>query len=209
MTSSEAVEHRIAVACHEVGPSIDLEAVFQAGTRGGALVAPPHPMYGGRLDNPVVVGLARGLRAAGRAVLRFNFRGTGRSQGTASADSPPADADYRAAFDALATRQPGPYVAAGYSFGAATALRVGASLAGVERLILIAPPLSMIEMPALRASALPITVIVGDDDAYAPLEPLRQLLEPLPHVALHVIDGSDHFFSTGGLDEVAEIAQRL
>ena len=71
--------------------------VRRSGRRGAAVIAPPHPLYGGRLDNPVVIALADGLRAAGLATLCFNFRGVGGSSGHASGAAADADADYRAA----------------------------------------------------------------------------------------------------------------
>src|SRR5688500_1929044 len=101
---------RIAIASLEHGPAIDLEGVWQRGAGPSAIVAPPHPLYGGRLDNPVVVAVARGLLEAGCGVLCFNFRGTGASQGVATDRPQFADADYRAALAAVRDLQPGPAV---------------------------------------------------------------------------------------------------
>src|SRR5690242_10050450 len=116
------------------GAPLSLEAVFDAGQHGAAVIAPPHPLYGGRLDNPVVIALADGLRAAGLATLCFNFRGVGQSSGHASGATADAEADYRAALDHLMRKQHGPFVAAGYSFGAAAATRIAAKDHRIERL---------------------------------------------------------------------------
>jgi alpha/beta superfamily hydrolase len=197
----------IAVPAAGSSAPLSLEAVFDAGTRGGAVIAPPHPLYGGRLDNPVVIALADGLRAAGLATLCFNFRGAGSSSGHASGTAADADADYRAALDHLMRKQHGPYVAAGYSFGAAAAIRVAAKDHRIERLVVVAPPVAMLDLSSLRMFHGAVTFIVGDDDMYAPLDEVQRVLAPLPHVQLHVITGADHFFASGGIDRIELLAR--
>lgn len=67
------------------GPAGKLEALLEepeGAAREAALVCHPHPLYGGTMHNKVVYRLARGLRRSGSVVLRFNFRGVGRSEGT-------------------------------------------------------------------------------------------------------------------------------
>jgi alpha/beta superfamily hydrolase len=196
----------IAVAATS-GAGLALEAVFDAGNRAAAVIAPPHPLYGGRLDNPVVVALAGGLRAAGAATLCFNFRGVGQSSGHASGAAADADADYRAALDHLVHKRPGPYVAAGYSFGAAAAIRVAAKDHRIERLVVVAPPVTMLDVPSLRAFHGAVTFVVGDTDMYAPLDEVERVLAPLPHVSLKVIAGVDHFFASGGIDQIELLAR--
>lgn len=189
------------------GVGFELEAVFEDGSGAGVVLAPPHPVYGGRFDNPVVVASSAGLRQAGAAVLSFNFRGTGRSTGVVSADASQADADYRAALACLAEHKPGSRVAAGYSFGAATALRVAADDANVSQVLLIAPPLAMIDGSVLRRYTKPVSLLIGDDDEYSPLGDLERALAGLSHVQLHVIRGADHFFSDGGLEELTALSR--
>src|SRR5262245_15907211 len=106
------------------GTHLVLEGVWQKGSGRGAVIAPPHPEYGGSLENPVVSELAYGLYKAGIASLRFNWRGVGASQGSRTGDWAAAEADYLAAVEQVATTTGSPVLAAGYSFGAATALRV-------------------------------------------------------------------------------------
>ena len=127
-----------------------LEGLLGRGEAGAAVVAHPHPLYGGEMSNPVVSAIAEGLEQAGIAPLRFNFRGCGRSDGAPTADAATADEDMRAALAELRGRHAGPYLAAGYSFGAATALRVAAGEPSIERLILVAPPLTLIDRTALQ-----------------------------------------------------------
>jgi alpha/beta superfamily hydrolase len=180
------------------GAPLALEAVFDdTGQHGAAVIAPPHPLYGGRLDNPVVVALADGFKTADHATLRFNFRGVGQSSGIASGAAADADADYSAVFEHLVRAHVGPYVAAGYSFGAAAAIRVATKEHRIERLVLVAPPLAMLDVQLLREFHGGVTFVVGGEDMYAPMDDVRSLLAPLPHVQLHVIAGADHFFSSG------------
>lgn len=190
------------------GSALRLEAVLGRGARGAAVVAHPHPVYGGELGNPVVVAVAQGLERAQVAPLRFNFRGCGDSDGAPSADSVQADADFAAAFAALCARHPGPYLAAGYSFGAAAALRAAAREPRLLRLILVAPPIAMLDRAALRGFAGPIAVLVGDDDNYAPVAELERALAEAPQATVEVIAGEDHFFSHAGCERIAEHVAR-
>jgi alpha/beta superfamily hydrolase len=190
------------------GEGLVLEAVWQAGSGRGAIVAPPHPVYGGSLENPVCNELAYGLWRAGWASLRFNWRGVGASQGRITGEPAAADADYRAAVDSLAKNFSPPLLAAGYSFGAASALRVALADLRIGPLVLVAPPITMLadlELDKLRG---PVHVIAGGADEYAPAEQLARLLEPLAHAQLDVIPRVDHFFSANGLAELSELVRQ-
>src|SRR5581483_5946826 len=163
---------------------LQLEGRFEPAESGaGAVLAPPHPLYGGLLTNPVVVAAARGFAEVGVATMAFNYRGTGASQGHVTDDAGSAVEDYLGALGALAERVPGPYLAAGYSFGSRAALTVAAT------------------DPRVRG---PLLVIVGDRDAYAPLQRLRSVLAAArPDARLEVVDGADHFFSATGTSSIA------
>lgn len=186
---------------------LTLEGVWQPGPGRGAVIAPPHPEYGGSLENPVISELAYGLYKAGVASLRFNWRGVGASQGSVTGDPAAADEDYLGALDQVAETTSAPVIAAGYSFGAATALRIGLRDARVAELILIAPPVAMIEELAIDAFRGPIHVIVGGRDSFAPLAQLSARLEGLPNAFLDVIPKADHFFATYGLAELVELVR--
>jgi alpha/beta superfamily hydrolase len=186
---------------------ITLEGVWQKGERRGAVIAPPHPEYGGSLEHPVISELAYALYKAGIASLRFNWRGVGASQGRVSGDAKAADEDYLAAVEQVAATSGVPVIAAGYSFGAATALRVGLRDARVGELILIAPPVSMIAKLPLAEFRGPVQVIVGGRDTFAPLAELSALLEGLPNANLDVIPKADHFFASHGLAELVELVR--
>ena len=125
------------------GPVGRLEAVLWEPDDGArptavAVVAHPHPLHGGTMDNNVVHRTARGLHEAGLAVLRFNFRGTGASEGLHDGEGAEEE-DFRACLDWLAERFPGIELwAAGFSFGSRTAAALAARSPRVARVLLIA-----------------------------------------------------------------------
>jgi len=183
-----------------------LEGVFVRGEGeepGGAVVAPPHPLYGGSMDSPVVAELCWACKRAGYATVRFNWRGVGASAGTPSGDAGDADTDYGVALDYLAETVAGPLVAAGYSFGAATALRTARSNPRVRRLLLVAPPPSLLDAEALAAFRGRALALVGEEDAMAPAAELATLFSGEKRW-LEVIPAADHFFGVG----LAEIGRR-
>jgi alpha/beta superfamily hydrolase len=190
------------------GEGIVLEGAWQTGQRGVAVVAAPHPEYGGSLDNPVVNDLAHAFFKEGLASLRFNWRGVGASQGRVTGDPSVGEVDYRAAVDhvAEAQAQAQPITAAGYSFGAAVAIRSALHDARLRRLVLVAPPERMLETLPLQKLGLPICVIVGGRDPFAPVDSLLESFD-LPNARVDVIPEADHFFATCGLAELHELAR--
>ena len=180
-------------------PSQALEGIYVAGegdAPGGALVAPPHPLYGGSLESPVVGEVAHACAQAGMATVRFNWRGVGASAGERSGDPGDAASDYGAALEHLAESAEGPLLAAGYSFGAATGLAVGARDPRVERMVLVCPPGAMLDTQALEAFAGRALVVAGGRDELAPPDALAGLFDD-PRHQLEVIPEADHFFMDG------------
>ncbi len=175
-------------------------------TCGGAVVAAPHPLYGGSMDSPVVAELCFACRRAGYATVRFNWRGVGASGGASSGDPTSADADYAAALAYLEETVDGPILAAGYSFGAAAAVRVARANPRVRHLLLVAPPPALLDADALaqfRGSAL---VVVGSHDSLAPSAELASLLGDGARRRLEVIPDADHFFMCG-LGDISRLAR--
>ena len=196
--------------CRIVSGAFVLEGRFSAGQRGAAVVAPPHPLAGGTIDNPVVAATAAALAQASMATLAFNYRGVEGSTGHATDSLPAAVEDYTSALAELASRCSGPYYAAGYSFGAGTALLTARTVAELAGVILVAPPLGMLHAEDMRAFTGRVLVVVGDADEYAPLPELRATLVERPDAELVVLAGADHFFHFGGLSQLTrEIARRL
>jgi alpha/beta superfamily hydrolase len=180
------------------GEGLALEGAWQAGeASGGGVVAPPHPLYGGSLDHPVVTELAYALYCEGLPSLRFNWRGVGASQGEPDGDPALALRDYAAAVDHLACTVRGPLVAAGYSFGAVAALRAALADTRLRALVLVAPPVRMLQGLALPELGRPLLVIAGSEDGFAPADQLRALLDGVAGAHLELIEGVDHFFVSG------------
>lgn len=178
--------------------SITLEGrlAIPANACAAVVMCHPHPQYGGDMDSPVVTGLAAHLGRAGAATLRFNFRGTGRSEGAYAHGIGEAD-DARAAVALLREKSRIDTVAlAGYSFGAMVALKAGHDHEDVDRLIAIAPPLPMFDVTFLYACAKPKLFLLGDGDQYCSYATLEQLGARLAGpTALHRLPGADHFLA--------------
>lgn len=164
---------------------------------GGAVVAAPHPLYGGAMDSPVVNELAHACAQGGFSSLRFNWRGVGASNGSPSGEAADADADFRAALTQLSETVPGPLLACGYSFGAAAALRVGRDEKRVERLILVAPPPALLPAEPFASLGRPLLVLAAAEDEIAPPAELEPLVRAAPAARLEVIPKADHFFMAG------------
>lgn len=156
------------------GPAGTLEAILKLPSgepRLAAVVAHPHPLYGGTMHNKVVYAAARRLEAQGAAVLRYNFRGVGASTGEHD-QGRGERLDHLAAQEELGRRFPGlPILSAGYSFGCFVALATGAD-GSADLLLGLAPPVGHYDFSFLRTSSLPLAVISGEDDALAPAEEL-------------------------------------
>jgi alpha/beta superfamily hydrolase len=205
------------------GPAGVLEAVLDlpalrtatGAPRGAVVFAHPHPEYGGTMHTKAVYQGAKGLARIGCAVLRFNFRGVGRSDGAFANGEGEAD-DFRAALGYMATRYPGaPLWAAGFSFGAWVALETGAADDRVSTLIGIAPPVvtsvsgMSYTFPNTLTSTKPKFFVQGEADEVCPIQGMwafyARLEEPKELV---VIDGADHLFE-GKTQEVGETLEEL
>jgi alpha/beta superfamily hydrolase len=180
------------------GLSLQGRLALPAGATAGLVACHPHPLYGGDMENPVVVRVAEVFGELGGATLRFNFRGVGRSGG-AHEGGPGEIRDVEAALAHLgAMREGQPLLLAGYSFGATisaqVAVRPEARLAG---LLLIAPPLALTGLEpflGLAAFGAPTLVVAGSQDAYCPRAELDGLARRLPAADVAVIEGANHFF---------------
>ena len=129
-----------------------------------AVVCHPHPLYGGTLHNKVAHRVASALFGMGVAVLRFNFRGVGASEGAFDQGRGELE-DARAALAFLRERYPSARRwIAGFSFGSWVASRLAAAEADAEQLILIAPPVHTQTFEEMRTSRVPKLVIQGTAD---------------------------------------------
>jgi uncharacterized protein len=168
-----------------------------------AVVCHPHPLYGGTMHNKVVFQTAKALHERGASVLRFNFRGVEKSEGSHDNGLGEQD-DVRAALDYLAAEFPGrPILLAGFSFGSRVGMSVGCADARVNRLIGLGLPVDNVDMAFLRGCAKPKLVIQGGSDQFGSRVALEALFATLPEPKkIAIVEGADHFFA-GHLDEVA------
>ena len=190
------LEKAVAIAWDE-GQSA-LEGIFIAGSgAAGAVIAPPHPLYGGAMESPVVTEIAFGCEKAGIASLRFNWRGVGASAGQASGEPGDADADYEAALAYLEETVAGSVVACGYSFGAAVALRVAGRHPRANRLVLVSPPPALLDPAAFEVYPGRILVVAGGRDSFAPVAEIERLVDSARRARLEIVPEADHFFAVG------------
>lgn len=177
--------------------------------RAAVVLGHPHPQYGGTMHTKAVFQSAKALARIGCVVLRFNFRGVGRSTGTFDA-GPGEQDDFRAALGFLHEKYPGaPIWAAGMSFGSWIALSVGVDDPRVSTLIGISMPLSRYDFTPVAQTSKPKFFIQAERDEICPLKDAREFYaraaEPKELV---IIDGADHVFD-GKVSEVAEAIEDL
>jgi alpha/beta superfamily hydrolase len=188
------------------GPEGRLEAVVNEGLPDAtcaALICHPHPMGGGTLHNKVVYHAMKVLNAPqfelGFPVLRINFRGTGRSEGKHHGEDE-AD-DVIAALNWLENEFALPIVLAGFSFGAAMALRACTKVvAPVRAIATLGLPAHAdgrtYRYPFLKGLSLPKLFLSGDQDEYAPKGELETIVNAAADPKkLVLIPGADHFFA--------------
>lgn len=194
------------------GPSGPLETLIDKPARAPRAVVVfghPLPIEGGTMHTKVVFQSAKALARIGCVVVRFNFRGVGRSAGTWDEGRGEMD-DYRAALDFAAATYPGLEIwAAGFSFGSFIATSVGSADPRVCALIAIAPPVNKYEFADVLASTKPKFVVHGLEDELIPVRAVREFYAGLQEPKeLVEIDRANHLFD-GQAAEVGEALEDL
>jgi len=193
------------------GPTGRLEALLNAGSENAthaALVCHPHPLYGGTLHNKVVFHAMKALNSFGFPVLRFNFRGTGLSQGEHDQGVGEVD-DVHAALDWLDREFHLPIILAGFSFGAAVGLQTACADSRVEAVTALGLPVAPLDdrtydFGFLQSCTKPKLFISGDRDQFGPRAELEKLVAILSEPKkLIIVEGADHFFE-GRMRELRE-----
>ncbi len=179
------------------GPAGQMECLLDlpdTPPRGIALVAHPHPLYGGTMDNKVVVTLARTFLALGYATARFNFRGVGASAGEHDEGRGEVD-DMLIMLEHMQATYPDlPVALSGFSFGTVVQARLQQRLAAggrpAERLVLVGTAAGKWDVPDVPADTI---LIHGEVDDTITLTQVLDWARPqdLPVI---VIPGADHFF---------------
>ncbi|MGB7281976.1 MAG: alpha/beta family hydrolase [Candidatus Acidiferrum sp.] len=193
------------------GPAGRLEAILWSPSAGtptmAAVVCHPHPLFGGTMHNKVVYQAAKSLDALGLPVLRFNFRGTGTSEGQHDRGDGERG-DVRAALDFLSTEFPNvPLLVAGFSFGCWVGLRVGCEDARVTSLIGLGPPVNNADFSYLERCEKPKLFVLGANDIYGAPDRLRSVVSSAAgENKIVIVEDADHFF-VGKLDQVDRAIQ--
>jgi alpha/beta superfamily hydrolase len=174
------------------GPAGRLETVITlpAGeARGIALVAHPHPLHGGTLDNKVTQTLASAFAALGCVAVRMNFRGVGASEGRFDEGRGETE-DWLAVHEYTRGYYPDlPVFLAGFSFGAFVQSEVARRIP-CEKLALVAPAVGHFPMRDVPGNSL---VIHGEKDETVPLADVLAWAAP-QDLAIVLVPGADHFF---------------
>ncbi len=186
------------------GLSLEGEVVVPDGATAAVVLAHPHPVHGGSMSSLVTSELFRTLPRHDLAVLRFNFRGVGGSEGT-HGHGVDEQLDLVAAIDATENAAPDlPLVTAGWSFGADVSLAVvDPRLAGW---FCVAPPLRILPLDDLAAARdpRPKLLAVPQHDQFRPPGPAAEVTADWTNTAIEVVTGADHF-CVGRTDRVAEL----
>ena len=189
------------------GPAGRLETILDeprdGAVKGCAVVCHPHPQHGGTMHNKVAHTLARSFVRLGFSALRFNFRGTEGSEGIYDEGMGELD-DALAAADWMRSNRPGgPLWVAGFSFGAAIAVRA-ADPARADGLVAVAPAIYRFARDLDKHPQCPFLVIQGDEDELVDVDETIEWVNGLePGPELLVMTGAEHFFH-GRLVELRE-----
>ena len=191
------------------GPAGKLEALLNAGVPGAThavLVCHPHPLFGGTMNNKVVFHAMKALRGFGFPVLRFNFRGAGRSEGAHDEGRGEAD-DVRTALDWLGREIRLPIVFAGFSFGASVGLRACCPDPRVVALVALGTPAVFDgrthRFRFLEGCAKPKLFVSGTHDEFGPPGVLEEIVERAAEPKLLVRVEGDHYLA-GHLAEMRQ-----
>jgi alpha/beta superfamily hydrolase len=192
--------------------TLEAEVALRPGAP-GAVVCHPHPAFGGRLDNPLVISLAEALHDAGLSTVRFNFRGLGASTGEATGGLE-EHLDVRAAAAYLRAAGAPEVALVGYSFGALMAMKAIAQGERAAAMVAVGFPSTIIgqhpdrlaDVERALESGVPWLFIQGDRDHFCPLDRVRAWAAGRPSVHLDVRTGQGHFFSgVAAADLVARV----
>lgn len=190
------------------GPVGRLEAILdhptELETTGFAVVCHPHPQFGGTMNNKVAHTLARTFARAGITALRFNFRGTENSDGEYDQGNGEIG-DVLAAIAWGRAENPGkPLWLAGFSFGAAIAVKAAVATR-VDGLISVAPAISRFAAGLTTQPDCPWLIVQGDQDELVDVAETLEWVNGLqPGPELVVLTDGDHFFH-GRLIELREL----
>jgi len=192
------------------GPAGHIEAILKVPVepvRRAAVICHPHPLFGGNMHNKVVYRIGRTFEDAGFAVLRFNFRGTGRSEGKHDHGRGEKD-DLHAAIGMLGEKYPGvQLLLAGFSFGAAVILEDAACEDRIEGVLAAGVPVSKVDFKDIARFARPKLFVQGSLDQFGSVPELTRAFATLNGPKrLKIIEGANHFFD-GHLADLSQVVK--
>jgi alpha/beta superfamily hydrolase len=194
------------------GPEGRLEGRYQQSATPNAPIAlmlHPHPQHGGTMNNKVVYSLYQAFQRQGFSVLRFNFRGVGRSQGKfdrgeGELSDAAAALDWLQSWNQNATQ----CWIAGFSFGAWIGMQLLMRRPEISGFVSVAPPANVYDFSFLAPCPSSGLMVQGDQDTVVPQEAVAKLVQKLSHqrgikIDYRVVPGASHFFNEH-LDTLAE-----
>ncbi len=175
---------------------IELEGMLDKQPAGRAVVMThPHPLYGGNMDNMVVMQVVKRFSQLGFTTLRFNFRGTGKSTGT-HADGIGEQEDVRAAVGFLEKQGATSIVLAGYSFGSRINAAVVSAGIKIDDHIMVSPPAAFMSFDEIETLPRTGLILTGENDEIAPSGMIKDLIRKWDlETRFEILDGCDHFYS--------------
>ncbi|MFZ0663147.1 MAG: alpha/beta fold hydrolase [Acidobacteriaceae bacterium] len=190
------------------GPAGRLEALLNSGSpdaKYAVLLCHPQPLGGGTMHNKVVYHAMKAFQSSGLPVLRFNFRGTGLSEGQHDQGRGEQD-DVRAALDWLDHNLHLPLLFAGFSFGSYVGLRAACGDPRVKGAVALGLPVDAggrgYTYAFLSTCKIPKLFVSGTNDQFGPrAEVAANVAAAHPPAEMVWVEGADHFF-TGKLDQV-------
>jgi alpha/beta superfamily hydrolase len=198
------------------GPDGRLEGRYHHAKEAGApvaLILHPHPLHGGTMNNRVVYALYQRFRAMGFSVLRFNFRGVGKSQGRYDGGIGEIS-DAAAALDFLQAVNPngGMLWVAGYSFGAYVGMQLLMRRPEMGGFVSISVPASHYDFGFLAPCPCGGLILHGAEDELVPLNSVQKLVDKLNtqkgvKIDFRVLEGAGHVFTPEQTEKVADAAE--
>jgi alpha/beta superfamily hydrolase len=186
------------------GPAGFLEGRYHhsSATDSMALILHPHPLHGGSMNNRIAYKMYDSFKRLGCSVMRFNFRGVGKSQGRYDAGIGEIS-DAAAALDWMRTVNPnhGDVWIAGYSFGAFIGMQLLMRRPEISGWVSVAPPANHYDFGFLAPCPCGGLMLHGDGDELVPEPTVRKLVDKLNaqrnvHVDYRVVEGADHVFAS-------------
>ena len=194
------------------GPVGQLEAALRtaASPRGAVVLAHPHPLYGGTLNNPVVFHADRELNRAGLTTLRFNFRGVEGSDGFHD-DGRGEIGDVAAAAAWLSALAPeAPLILVGYSFGSRCVIAHATADRTIAGVVAIGLPVRLWAFEDLPSLNRPLSVVQGTEDEFGSIKEVAAVIaRAVPPGRLYEVAGASHLFPGSTKEAAARVVEAV